>query len=411
MSHHIVGLDIGSHTIKAAVAEVKPDGGLLLIKLITAPSEGIRRGVVDDAANATRALNQVIEEIKQISKNAVRNLYISVGSGDMRVQHSRGIVAVSRADFEICSEDVERVLQAAQAVNLPPNRMILHAVTKEYVVDSVADIRNPVGMTGNRLEAQSLIIDAFSPTVKSIVKCVEVAGGKVAGLIFSPLASSHAVLSRNQKELGVMLVDIGFSKTGISVYEENKLLHAAVIPLGSGNITNDIAIGVKTSIDIAEMIKIGHGSAIAHDVAQREVINLEELNPMTKGVVRTKFVSEIIEGRLAEIFELIHLELKKINRDGKLPAGVVLVGGGAKMPNIVELARQELRLPAHLALPDLASFERSSEMGFEGEDPHYACVFGLVMWAHELNHGRTRVVNWGGGMKGIIKKLFGYFIP
>lgn len=408
MQNFIVGLDIGSQNIKTAVAEIKKDGKPSLIKVFKLPSAGIRKGIVDDVAEATRSINQALAEVKKIAKNAVKNIYLGVGSHDVKIQSSRGIVAVSRADYEIYRDDVDRVVEASRAVNLPSNRMVLHALTQEFIVDGVGDIKDPIGMVGNRLEVSSLIIDAFAPTINNLTRCVEIAGGGVSGLIFGPLASARAILSKNQKDLGTVLVDIGFGKTTMSVYEENKLLQAAVFPCGSGNVTNDLAIGLKSSILVAEMIKFSFGSALAKEVSSREMIDLKKIDAVSRGTVSRRFISEIIEVRLAEIMEFVNNELKRIGRGAKLPAGAVLVGGGAKIPAVVDLAKQELRLAAQVGIPDVSAFNISSNaLSSQLEDPEFACVIGLVSLG--LDKMNESAVNFKG--RGFLRNLLRYFIP
>ena len=306
MSNYIVGLDIGSQNIKAAVAELRKDGKPYLIRVFKSPSEGIRKGTIAEVGEATRSISHVLSEVKKISKSAIKNIYLGVGSHDSKVLFSKGVAAVSRANSEIYKDDIDRVIEASRAIKDINNRMMLHLITQEFIVDGVGDIRDPIGMIGNRLEVNSLIIDAFEPAIKNITRCVEIAGGDVAGLIFSPLASSRSVLTKNQKELGVVLIDIGFGKTSISVYEENKLLHTAIFPVGSGNVTNDLAIGVKSSIVAAEMIKFSFGSALAKDVPSREMIDFKKIDPAARGTVSRRFIAEIIEMRLAEIFEFVN---------------------------------------------------------------------------------------------------------
>ncbi|TSC96272.1 MAG: Cell division protein ftsA [Parcubacteria group bacterium Athens1014_26] len=382
-NNFITGLDIGSKTIKAVIAVAKKDGQLSLLRVLKVPSAGMRKGTVDELPELVRALNHIFSEIKNFSKHALKNIFLNVGGANIHIQSSRGIVAVSRADFEIHKDDADRVVQAAQAINLPSNRMVLHAITREYIVDGAA-VKDPMGMTGNRLEVNSLIIDAFSPAIKNLTKAVESAGANPGGLIFGPLAAARSILSKNQKDLGVVLVDIGFGTTNLCVYEENKLLHAAVLPVGSGNVTNDLAIGLKTSIAAAEAMKLSFGSATSRGISARETIDLKKIDPNSKTIANRKYVSEIIEVRLAEIFEFVNNELKIIDKSGKLPAGIVLVGGGSKMPNIVDLAKQELKLPAQVGIPDTSIFDVSSgELSLQAEDPEIACALGLVLWASD----------------------------
>ncbi len=408
-NNFITGLDIGSQSIKAAIAEVKSDGQASLIKLVKTPSGGMRKGAIDDLAEMTRALNVMFGEIKKVSRNALKNIYLNVGGPDIRVQSSKGIVAVSRADNEIYQDDVDRAVQASQAINLPPNRMILHAIVREFIVDGVGDIRDPLGMIGNRLEVNSLIIDAFAPSIRNLTKCVEMAGATVGGLIFSPLAGSQAVLSKNQKELGVAVVDIGFGTTSLCVYEENKLLHSAVFPIGSGNITNDLAIGLKTNIDAAEVVKLTFGAASLKGVSGREQIDLKRIDPTVRNASR-RFIIDVMEGRLAEIFEFVNNELKLISRAGRLPVGIVLVGGGAKLPGIIDFVKEELKLPAQIGIPEMPNLEvPSGEISLQTEDPEFVCSLGLLLWGRdrlygEAVEGKARVTGW-------FRKIFNELLP
>jgi cell division protein FtsA len=317
-------------------------------------------------------------------------------------------VAVSRADFEIHQDDVDRVIEASQAVNLPLNRMVLHAITQEFVVDGVGDIRDAIGMVGNRLEVNSLIIDSFSPAVKNLTRCLEIVGAEIGGIVFSPIAIARSALSRSQKELGVVLVDIGFGKTSMSVYEENKLVHAAVFPVGSGNATNDLAIGMKCSIPVAELVKFSFGSALAKELPPREMVDLRKIDPAARGSVARRFIAEIIEVRLAEIMEFVDNELKRINKSRKLPAGVVLVGGGSKMPAMVELVKQELHLPSQVGVPDISSLDLADgELRNQVEDPEHACALGLLQIGSDQMSQKSSVpIN-----AGFLRKIFRYFMP
>ena len=405
---YIVGLDIGSQNIKAAVAELRKDGKSYLIRVFKSPSEGIRKGTIAEVGEATRSISHVLSEVKKISKGAIKNIYLGVGSHDSKVLFSKGVAAVSRANSEIYKDDVDRVIEASRAIKDINNRIMLHLITQEFIVDGVGDIRDPIGMIGNRLEVNSLIIDAFEPAIKNITRCVEIAGGDVAGLIFSPLASSRSVLTKNQKELGVVLIDIGFGKTSISVYEENKLLHTAIFPVGSGNVTNDLAIGVKSSIVAAEMIKFSFGSALAKEVPSREMIDFKKIDPAARGTVSRRFIAEIIEMRLAEIFEFVDNELKRIGRSRKLPAGAVLVGAGAKIPAIVDLAKQELGLSVQIGVPDVSGFNLGAELSAQIEDPEFACVVGLVgmgLDKTEMPAGQSLLP------RNFFRNLLKYFMP
>ncbi|MFH1759363.1 MAG: cell division protein FtsA [Patescibacteria group bacterium] len=407
----LVGLDVGSSTVKAAIAEVKGNK-LALLKILKMPSRGMRKGVVDDVVEVTGAVNQVLSEVKKDYHNAHKNIFLNTGSAQIRVQQSRGIVAVSRADYEICHDDMDRVIKASEAVKLPPNRMILHTITREFVVDGVGEIKDPLGMIGNRLEANVLLVEAFSPAIKNLSKCVETNGGDISGLIYGPLASAKSVLSKNQMSLGTVVVDIGFGTTGMAVYEDGKLVHSAIFPFGAGNVTNDLAIGLKTSIETAEAIKFSFGAAVAKDMPAREMIDLKKIDPRAKGMTARRFVAEIVEIRLAEIFEHVNNELQKIEREGKLPGGVVLVGGGAKMPGLPDLVKQRMRLPAQVGIPDVSNMEVvSGELALQIEDPEFACALGLLMWGGEKQARLEKGFSFKMPMQGAVRKVINYFVP
>ena len=375
----VLGLDVGSDSIKAVVAESLKDK-IKLIYGITRPSAGIRRGAVVGMDDAARAIGEVLGEIKSFYRPAIKNIYLNVGGASVKTQVSKGIVAVARANSEIGGDDIERVTQASEAINLQQNRMILHTITKEFTVDGIKDIKDPLGMIGSRLEVTSLVVDAFTPAVKNLRKCVEIAGGSISGLVFDPLASARAVLSKNQKELGVVVIDIGFGTTGMAVYEEDKLIHANVYPVGAGHITNDIAVALKIPVEIAEKIKIAYGYAVSKDVPSRDTIDLRKVDVNATGAPSRRFVAEVIESRLAEIFEFIDNDLRMAGLSGRLPAGAVIVGGGSKLPGVVDLAKDELKITAKVGLPPASVFEVQDQSLLEYvESPDYATVLGLIL--------------------------------
>ncbi|MEK9180354.1 MAG: cell division protein FtsA [Patescibacteria group bacterium] len=406
-SNFITGLDVGTASVKAVVAENK-GGKALLRAVFKEPSAGLRRGAVVELAEASQAISRVMSQVKKVSKAAAKNVYLNIGTPQAKAQHSRGIVAVSRADSEIYQDDVEKVVKAAQAINLPPNRTIIHNITREFIVDGVGDIADPLGLSGNRLEVSSLILDAFSPHVKNLTRVVELAGGEVNGLVFSPIVASRAALSRAQKELGTVLIDVGAGTTGMSVYEENKLISVAKFPVGAANVSNDLAVGLKIPITAAENLKLNYGHAVSRDVPAKDQVELKKFFPDAKGVTSRRFISEIIEVRLAEIFEFINNELKLIGKHGELPGGAVLVGGGAKMPGLTDLARQELKIPSQVGLPieEEWSVEKEGLKEFL-EDPEYVGALGLVLWGMDgEGWGRQKpLLNFS------VRNALRYFLP
>lgn len=367
------------------------------------PSAGIRRGVIVDAEDATAVLRGIALDLQKISKRVTQNVFVNMQSEQVKARPSRGVAAVARADQEIQEDDVERVMQASRAIKLSPNHLVLHNIIREYFVDDVGDIGDPLGMTGNRLEVSTLIVEAFSPQVNLLIKNLERVGFRIGGLIFNPLAAAQAVLSKQQKDLGVLLLDFGFGTTSLAVYEENKVLHAKSLPVGSGYLTNDIAIGLKTSIGAADKLKLMYGYALAKDVSRKEVVKLAEVEPANPNEISKRFLAEIIEIRLAEILDLVNNELKVLGKSVQLPSGVVITGGGVKLPGMTELIRQELKLPVQIGFPNLSSFEIVNPAHKELlDDPEYATAVGLTLWGAR-EHGKS--MNGGWSLKNLFKSL------
>ncbi len=400
----VLGLDIGTHTIKAVIGESVGPEKIRLYTGFSKPSRGIRKGVVVDMEEVAGAVTNVLKDVKSYSKAALRNIYLGVDGSDVRAQVSRGIVAVARANSEIYKDDMARAVQASEAVNLPSNRMLLHTVTREFVVDGIGDIRDPLGMVGARLEVVSVVIDAFTPAVKNLMKCVELSGGSVGAIIFTPLASAKAVLTRNQKELGVVLIDIGYGTTGMAVYEENKLLYTKTFPIGAGHVTNDLAVALKIPVEAAEKLKLSYGYALSKEVSGKDTVDLSKVDSNLKGMPTRKFISEVIEARLVEICDLVNTELRLIGKAAKLPAGVVVVGGGAKLPGMAELLRSELKLSSQVGLPNPSVFEATSPGTSELiESPEATAALGLLSWSAEMN---PKAPSFKGGMvTGFLKNL------
>jgi cell division protein FtsA len=384
----IIGLDIGTSTIKAAVAE-NQGGRPFLVSVLKEPSAGLRKGAIVDLAEASSAVARVLHEVKKIERAALKNVYLNIGTTQVKAQHSHGVVAVSRADSEIYQDDIDRAVKASQAVAVSPNRMIVHNVTREYIVDGVGDIADPLGLSGNRLEVQSIIIDAFTPHVKSLMRAVELAGCRIGGMVINPLVGSRSALSKTQKDLGTALIDIGYGTTGLCVYEENKLVGVANFPVGAGNITNDLAVGLKIPVAVAENLKLHCGYAVAKEINPKEMIDLKKFSTESKGMVSRRFIAEIIESRLAEIFEFVNNELKLTGKVGQLAGGAVLTGGGAKLPGLTELAKQELKLTSQIGFAIHEEWAGESGALTETfEDPEFTNTLGLVLWGADKEYWR-----------------------
>jgi cell division protein FtsA len=403
----VTGLDVGTSSIKVAVAQRRP-GRPALLHVHKEPCAGMRKGAIAEISEVSQAINRALSEAKKISKSAVKCVYVSIGTHQVKMQSSRGIVAVSRADAEIYQDDIDRAVRASQAVNLPQNRTIIHTLTKEYMVDGVGDIDDPLGLSGSRLEVQSLIIDAFAPHIKTLMHAVELAGGEIGGLVFSPLVAARAALSKRQRDLGAALVDIGFGTTGVSVYEENKLITTAKFPVGAGNISNDLAVGLKISVDAAEAIKLHYGYALAKDVNQKEQVELKKFAPESRATVSRRFIGEVIESRLEEIFDLVNNELKLVQKFGGLPGGVVLVGGGSKLPGLTDLVKQEMRLAAQVGCTIAGEWDADGGAFKEYlEDPEYVGALGLALWGADGEGWSVEKQGQKLDIRGILK----YFTP
>lgn len=375
----VTGIDIGSSTVRVIVAQQDPeaDTSIRILGVGTAPMRGMQRGVVTDVEEGVASLGSALDIAERISGIPVEKAYVSINGSHLTSQNLRGVIAVSRADGEITSDDVDRVINAAQAVSVPPNREILHVLPQNYIVDGQEHIGDPVGMTGVRLEVEAHVIEGSVPFVKNLTKVVNQSGVHIEDFVFSPLAASLAVLDKRQKELGVVLVDIGAGTTSMVVYEENILLHTGVLPVGASHITNDIAIGLRTSIDIAEAIKVSHGTAIPSDVPQNETISIESEDGEQESVSRRE-VANIISARLEELFSFVDRELKNIGRSGLLPAGVIVTGGGAHMQGLIEIAKKRLRLPVRIGVPTLLS-----GISDQTQEPEFSVAIGLVRFAIE----------------------------
>ncbi len=358
-----------------------------------------------------------MEQAERTSGVAVSQAVVSIGGNHITSQHSKGVIAVGRADGEVAEDDIERVINAAQAISIPPNKEILHIIPETYSLDDNKNIKDPLGMNGVRLEVDAMIVEGSTPFIKNLTKCFEQAGIAISDIVLAPLAATKATLTKRQKELGVVLVDIGGGTTSVAVFEENDLLHTTILPVGGNHITNDIAIGLRTSIDVAERVKLEYGNALPREIGKREEINLAELDSNEEGIVSRYHVAEIIEARLEEILLLVNKELKMIGREKLLPAGVILTGGTAKLPGAVDLAKNILGLPAQTGFP-----MQLGGLIDKVDDPAFVTVIGLILWGLEndssarggmmLKNKLTGSISsgMGTGIDGM-KKWIGKFLP
>ncbi len=401
----VVGLDIGSSKIRTVIANI--DERDVLPNVIGAgvsPSAGLRKGVIVDVNETISAITASLEDAERMSGSPIHHAVIAVGGAHLAAINSRGVIAVPHGG-EISAGDVERVLEAAQAVNIQANRQILRVIPQNYTIDDQTGIRNPLGMKGVRLEVEAHIITGLAPALKNLENAVHQSGVDVDDFIPAPLAAAEAVLSKRQKELGVVAIDIGSSSTGISVYEEGVVIASFVLPVGGDSVTNDIAIGLRTSVDAAEKLKIEYGTAKPADVSDRETIDLATISKADSQIVERRQLAEIIYARYHEILSMVNEKLALIERDGQLPAGAVITGGGAKIPELIELARETLSLPVQIGFPTAID-----GIVDKIDDPAYATAVGLVIFG---SRGSSRSyslssVDFGktfDGVKNFFKKL------
>ncbi|OHA63021.1 MAG: cell division protein FtsA [Candidatus Wildermuthbacteria bacterium RIFCSPHIGHO2_01_FULL_45_20] len=397
----IAGIDIGTHSIKMVVAHLREEGGELeVLGFGEESSSGVRKGAIVRPEEVSERIISLRNRLENITGQRMEGVFVNVGGTHIFTITSHGIVAVSRADGHISQEDVDRVLQAAQAFSLPSNKEILHVVPQQFLVDGEGNLKDVVGMKGVRLEADVLAVCGFSPYVKNVTEAVLGADLAVDDITPGSLMASSAVLTPQQKELGCAVLDLGAGTTSIAVYEEGELIHTAVFPVGSENITNDIAIGLRTEPHIAERVKIEYGSCQSAAKGKKmEKIEIPDDDPL---VFSRKILNHIIEARVKEIFQLVNKELKQIGKQGMLPGGIVLIGGGAKLPKIVDVARKDLKLTVKIGT--------ARGIVSPQQDPAYLGVMGLLIdGANDWQPRKNAMFRIGWLSK--IKRILRSFIP
>ncbi len=384
------GLDIGTTKITAIVAEPEEDGeGIRVIGVGTAPSDGLKRGVVVNLEKTTRSIQVAVQEAERMSGRTIRSVFAGIAGDHIRGINSRGVIAVSRKDAEIRPNDLERVIEAAKAVAIPTDREILHVLPQEFIVDDQDGIRDPVGMSGVRLEAEVHIITGAASACRNVIRAAERAGLEVEELVLEPLASADAVLTQDERDLGVALFDIGGGTTDVAIFYEGSVRHTAVIGLGGSNVTNDLAIGLRTPVERAEQLKLQSGCALTSMVRPEEVVQVPSVGGRSDREVSRHMLAMMIEPRIEEIFEMGKKEIRKNHIADLLGAGVVLTGGASSLEGMPELAEQVFDLPVRRGVP----------MGISGLteavcDPRFATGVGLAIHAHLLG-ARPRTAEQG----------------
>jgi cell division protein FtsA len=398
--HIVAALDIGTHSMKMMVAKVPEDAGdLEVLGLAEQRSAGVRKGAVVNPEETTKQLLFLKQKIEQMAGFRVKEVAVTIGGSHIFVAPSHGIIAVSRADGSISQEDVDRVLTAAQAFSLRSNTEILDIFPQQFIVDGASGVKEPIGMRGIRLEADVLAVCGFSPYLKNLTNAVLAADLEIIDIVPSPLAAAATALTLQDRELGVALVGIGAGTTGLTVYADGDLIHTAVFPIGSDNITNDIAIGVRCDHDVAELIKTEFGSCMGSKGKKTEKVQKPDGEPVS---FAASFVIHIIEARVKEILSLVGKELKKLGKQGLLPAGLVFVGGGAKLPRLADFAKKELKLPARMGMSHGVLVSESR--------PELLSVMGLIVSSADSGEGTLGGGFWP-GFWNKVRKMFKTFIP
>jgi cell division protein FtsA len=402
----IVGLDIGTTKIAVIIAELQESVEPKIVGIGTSRSEGLKRGVVINLEKTVESITKAVEDAELMAGIKVDSVFAGIAGDHIRSINSRGVIAVSRSGNEIVASDVDRVINAARTVALPMDREIIHVLPQEYTVDDQSGIKDPIGMSGVRLEVEVHIVTGAITSAQNIYRSVKKAGLEVSDLVLQPLASSYALLSPEEEELGVALVDLGGGTTDIAIFHDGSIRHTAVIGIGGKNVTNDIAIGLRTPVEQAEEIKKSYGCALSGLVDSDEMIKVPGVGGREPKEISRSVLSAIIEPRAEEILSLVLKEMKKTNYSDLLAAGVVLTGGGSLMEGMVELAEQIFDMPVKKGIPQ----------GFTGlvdiaATPIHSTGVGLILYGLEQQRngkskGGSKEKGWFRRMKNLIGQYF-----
>ena len=374
----IVGLDIGTTKVCACIAETNDNGILEVIGVGTAPSQGLRRGVVINIESTLKSVAAAIEAAELMSGREVESVITGIAGAHIEGINSRGVVAVSGRDREISSEDIARVIEAAKAIVIPMDREVLHVIPQEFIVDDQRGIKDPLDMIGIRLEAEVHIVTGSVTSAQNLLKCVNRAGFRVSEIVLESLAASRAVLTEDEKELGVLLIDLGGGTTDVLVHLDGAPYHTDVVALGGSQVTNDISIILKTPLDVAERIKKESGCCYLPLVDKDERVMIPGVGGWPAATIPRQELVKIIQPRMAEIFSMVKDQLEKKDYMRHLGGGVVLTGGGALIPGAVELALEVFGIPARIGIPD-----KLRGLVEEYQNPVYATAMGLVLYGSE----------------------------
>ncbi len=393
----VVGLDIGTTKVCAIIGEKTEAGGIEVIGFGTSPSKGLRKGVVVNIDGTVDAVKKAVEEAELMAGSEITTVYAGIAGAHIKSLNSRGVVAVK--EREVNKGDVERVIDAARAISIPMDREVLHVFPQEYIVDDQDGIKDPIGMSGVRLEAEVHIVPAAVTSVQNIIKSCNRAGLEVKDIVLDPFASSLAVMTPEEKELGVALVDLGGGTTDLAIFLDGSIWHTSILPLGGYNVTNDISVGIRTPIGEAERIKMKYGCAKTALVRDDETIEVPSVGGRPPRVLSRQLLSEIIEPRIEELFSLVKREIIKTGYENMIASGLVITGGTADMDGVVEVAEEVMGLPARLGVPrDVGGLVDVVS------SPAYATALGLVKYGFE---NVTRSALATRSEEGLLRRMLG----
>jgi len=378
----IAGLDIGTSKAVAVVGRVYPDGVLEIIGIGSAPSKGLKKGVIVNIESTVNSIQRAVEEAELMAGCGIQEVSVGIAGSHIRGINSHGIVAIK--DREVQPSDLDRVIDAAQAVAIPADQRILHIIPQEYAIDTQAGVRDPLGMSGVRLESKVHIVTCAVNASQNVEKCVRRCGLEVEEIVLEQLASSHAVLTDDERELGVCLVDIGGGTTDIAVFVEGAIRHTAVIPIAGDQVTNDIAMALRTPTHYAEDIKIRHACALTQLADAEDVLKVPSVGERPPRDLSRQALAEVVEPRYDELFHLVLNELKRNGLDDFIPAGIVLTGGASKVEGAIDLAEEIFHMPVRIGVPRAVT-------GLQDviRNPVYSTAIGLLLYVNKQRQSDT----------------------
>ncbi len=398
----IVGLDIGTSKVVAIVGEITPEGKIEIVGLGSHPSRGLKKGVVVNIESTVQSIQRAIEEAELMAGCQINSVYTGIAGSHIKSLNSHGIVAIKNR--EVSEEDLDRVIDAARAVAIPADQRILHVLPQEFIVDNQEGIREPIGMSGVRLEAKVHLVTGAVGAAQNIIKCVRRCGLEVDDVILEQLASSYSVLTEDEKELGVCLVDIGGGTTDIAVFTDGAIRHTAVIPIAGDQVTNDIAVALRTPTQYAEEIKIKYACALRQLANADETIEVPSVGDRPPRKLSRQTLAEVVEPRYDELLGLVQAELRRSGFEEMIAAGIVLTGGSAKMEGVIDLAEEIFHMPVRLGLPQYVS-----GLSDVVSNPIYSTGVGLLLFGEQHRQAGRSYFSSERGEKGVWDRMKTWF--